>query len=193
MENSLNRAFSETLNIPEVGRTAYPWYAIRTRPRFEKTVAVGLRGKGYEEFLPIRRVRKAKSDRSIVVEHPLFPGYMFCRFDSIKCLPILTTPGVIYIVSSSKRLLPVPDEEIASLRKVIQSPLDIQDSSYMAGAKVRITQGPLIGVVGTVTRAKHNYRVVVSISMLQRSVAVEIADDCLTVEALSSTSALWEN
>jgi transcription antitermination factor NusG len=158
------------------------WYAIRTKPRFEKKVALGLRGKGYEEFLPLHQVRRAKSDRVVVVDHPLFPGYLFCRFDCTKRLPVLTTPGVIYIVSSREQLSSVSDEEIISLQKVMQSGLSIQESPYLIGTKVRIVTGPLAGVHGTVTRIKDMDRVVVSVAILQRSVAVEVVAESLAAQ-----------
>jgi transcriptional antiterminator NusG len=181
MEDLVRRTDCSSVGILRVECLTTAWYAIRTKPRFEKIIALALRGKGYEEFLPVQRVRKPKSDRTIVVEHPLFPGYVFCRFDSTNRLPVLTTPGVIYIVSNRKKLSPVPDEEISSLQRVMQSGLAIHSFPYLAGAKVRIATGPLAGVHGTVTRATDNYRVVVSVAMLQRSVAVEVAADSLAM------------
>ncbi len=165
-------------------RPAIAWYAIRTRSRFEKKVALGLRGKGYEEFLPLRCIPRSKSDRTVLVKQPLFAGYVFCRFDSTKRLPVLMTAGVSYIVSTREHPSPIPDEEMASLQRMVQSGLAIQDWPYLPGAKIRILTGPLSGLYGTVIRTNNNYRVIVSINMLKRSVAAEVAAGCLEFQDL---------
>src|ERR1035437_3207123 len=87
------------------------WYAIRVQSRFESVVSMALRGKGYEEFLPVYRTRRRWSDRFKDVDLPLFPGYLFCRFDVTgRLLPILTTPGLVSIVGAGRTPVPVPDE-----------------------------------------------------------------------------------
>ena len=140
---------------------AYPlcWYALRVRPRFEKMVASVLLLKGYEGFLPLYIRRSRWSDRIKNVELPLFPGYMFCRFDVNKRLPILVTPGVIQVVGIG----------------IVISGLQAEPRSYLnIGQRVRIELGPLAGVEGILTSTKGSSRLVVSVSLLQRSVSVEI-------------------
>jgi transcriptional antiterminator RfaH len=165
-------------------RPAIAWYAIRTRSRFEKKVALGLRGKGYEEFLPVRCIPRPKADRTVLVKQPLFAGYVFCRFDNTKRLPILMTAGVSYIVSTRDRPSPIPDEEIASLQRIVQSGLSLQDWPYFPGAKIRILAGPLSGLYGTVIRTNNKYRVIVSINILKRSVSAEVGAGCLEFQDL---------
>jgi transcriptional antiterminator RfaH len=161
------------------------WYAIRVKPRFEKIVALRLRGKGYEEFLPMRASCRERPGRVKLAEKPLFPGYLFCRFDETKRLPILMTPGLFYIVTLGGRLAPVPDDEIASLQAVVGSNLPIEECPYSPGDKVLITGGALTGVQGAVSRVKQNCRVIVSVSMLARSVAVEVDEASLATVKLN--------
>jgi transcription antitermination factor NusG len=148
------------------------------RPRCEKAVAESLRGKGYEEFLPLYRERRRWSDRVADVELPLFPGYVFSRFDVQKRLPILTTPGVMLVVSTGKVPQPVDDSEIEALQILVSSSLQLQPWPYLhIGQKVRILRGPLAGVEGILTAVKKQNRLVVSVTLLQRSVAVEVSED----------------
>jgi transcription antitermination factor NusG len=93
------------------------WYAIRVQSKFENFVSVTLRGKGYQEFLPVYRSKRRWSDREKEIDLPLFASYLFCRFDVRgRLLPILTTPGVISIVGAGKTPVPVSDVEISLSR-----------------------------------------------------------------------------
>jgi len=155
--------------------TALPWYALQVRPRFEKVIASTLLTKGYEGFLPLYRHRSRWSDRMKEVELPLFPGYLFCRFDINKRLPILVTPGVMHVVGIGKTPQPVEEDEIASLQSIVFSGLQAEPRSYLnIGERVRIEIGPLAGVEGVLVALKGANRLVVSVSLLQRSVSVEI-------------------
>ena len=152
-----------------------PWYALQVRPRFEKVVASTLVSKGYEGFLPLYRHRSKWSDRIKEIELPLFSGYMFCRFDVNKRLPILITPGVVQVVGIGRVPHPVTDEEIMALQSIVISGLQAEPRSYLnVGRKVRVEVGPLAGVEGIVTMLKGAHRLVVSVNLLQRSVSVEI-------------------
>jgi len=153
-----------------------PWYAIRIQSKLGGLAASGLRGKGYEDFLPLYRVRRKWSDRIKELELPLFPGYLFCRFDLKECLlPILTTPGVIGIVSAGKTPVPVDNEEIEAIRVTIRSGLPIQPWPIpQVGCRVYLEAGPLAGIEGIVTDTGKADRLIVSVSLLQRAVAVEI-------------------
>jgi len=160
------------------------WFALRVRPRAEKAVAESLRGKGYEEFLPLHRQRRRWSDRVIEIQLPLFPGYVFSRFDVRARLPILTTPGVVSVVSVGKVPQPVDDSEIASLQVIARSSLPVQPWPYLhLGSKVSIFRGPLAGAEGVLTAVKSESMLVVSVTLLSRSVAVEIPEDCVWPEA----------
>jgi transcription antitermination factor NusG len=151
------------------------WFALRVKPNCEKVVAQSLLGKGYEGFLPVYRLKRRWSNRQKIVELPLFPGYLFCRFDVLRRMPILMTPGILHIVGVGSIPEPVSDEEIESLKTVVDSPLNLQPWPFLAaGDRVQIQGGPLRGARGVVLASDAKDKLVVSISLLQRSVAVEI-------------------
>ena len=152
------------------------WYAIRVQSKFENLASATLRGKGYEEFLPLYRSRRRWSDRVKELDLPLFPGYLFCRFDvHDRLLPILTTPGVISIIGAGRTPVSVDDEEIGAIRAILRSGLAAQPWPFLrVGSKVYVERGPLAGVEGIITNTDKVYRLIVSVSLLQRSVAVEI-------------------
>lgn len=165
------------------------WYAIQIQSRLGNLASATLRGKGYEEFLPLYRTRRRWSDRMKELELPLFPGYLFCRCDPTdRLMPILTTPGVIGIVGAGKTPIPVDDGEIDTVRAVLRSGLAAQPWPFLhVGAKVRIAGGPLAGIEGIIINADKTHRLVVSVSLLQRSVAVEIDRDwaCPVADSMS--------
>lgn len=156
----------------------HPWYALRVRSNFEKVTAAYLEGRGYAPFLPLYRSRRAWSDRLKTVDLPLFPGYMFCRFDEQKRLPIVSTPGVVMILGAGKRPLPVDEEQVQALQLISSSGSPAEPWPYLrTGQRVRITHGALAGVEGLLVELRKVHRLVLSISLLQRSVAVEIDRD----------------
>src|ERR1035437_3674287 len=154
----------------------HPWYAIHVRSKFENLTSTALCGKGYEVFLPLYRSRRRWSDRVRKLDLPLFPGYLFCRLDvHDRLLPILTTPGVVAIVGAGKVPIPVFDEEIATIRAVLGSGLAAQPCPFLnLGTGVYIERGPLAGIEGIVTNLDKKYRLVISVTLLQQSVTVEI-------------------
>jgi transcription antitermination factor NusG len=156
------------------------WYALQVKTRFEKVVSRNLRGKGYEEFLPLYRRTSRWSDRTKEIELPLFPGYVFCRFNPLHRISILTIPGVNTIVGIGKILMPVEESELVNIRTVLESNLYCEPWPFLqVGQKVCVERGPLAGTQGIVILVKNRYRLVISVNLLQRSVAVEIDRDCL--------------
>jgi transcription antitermination factor NusG len=152
-----------------------PWFALHVRTRHEAGVAAHLEGMGYEDFLPLYKTRTRWSDRTKEVETPLFPGYLFCRFDPQNRLPILKTPGVIQVVGYSRQPIPVEETEIAAIQALVASGIPSQPWPYLeVGEKVRIQSGPLRGREGVLVEFKGTHRLILSIALLQRSVAVEI-------------------
>ena len=151
------------------------WYALHVRPRFESTVEIQLQGKGYEVFLPTYETKRRWSDRVKTLVQPLFPGYVFCRFNAGARLPVLTTPGVNSIIGIGKIPVPVDPQEITAIRSVIDSGIASYPCDYIRdGESVRVESGPLEGLVGIVQRCKNSDRLIVSLTLLMRSVAVEI-------------------
>ena len=151
------------------------WYAVSVRSRSESLVAANLRYKGYEPFVPTYKTSSRWSDRVKVVEKPLFPGYLFCRFNVHARLPILITPGVNFIVGVGKSPEPISDFEIDGIRSVVQSGLVYEPHAYITtGQRVRVEFGALAGLTGLVTEVRSKARLVVSVNLLMRSVSVEI-------------------
>lgn len=160
--------------MQEVGRDV-SWFALSTRRNREKNVAEILKGKGYEGFLPTYRTSRKWSDRYKELELPLFPGYVFCRFDPLRRLPILTTPGVILVVGNGRVPIPVEDSEIEALKRISRSHLQAEPWPYLqVGQRVLIEGGSLAGLEGILQDVRKSCRLVVSVNLLQRSVAVEV-------------------
>jgi transcription antitermination factor NusG len=169
-------------------QSSYQWFALRVKSRHEKAVALAIRSKGFEEFLPLYRWRQTWSDRSKWVEMPLFPGYVFCQLDPARRLPLLTIPGVLNFVCFGKTPVPIEDSEIASVQSAIQSDLVTEPCSFPnGGQRVRIGKGPLAGTEGILIDATDRQRVVVSITILRRSVAVNIESQWVEPLELSMT------
>jgi transcription antitermination factor NusG len=157
------------------------WYAIRVRARWEKVVAGALHGKEYDEFLPLYRKRSSWSDRIKEIDLPLFPGYVFCRSDLSGRAPFITTPGVIGILSFGGHPAIISQEEIEAVKAVIRSGVDAGPWPYIReGQRVRILRGALAGVEGILVRAKSDWRVVLSVETLCRSIAVEVDREWVT-------------
>jgi transcription antitermination factor NusG len=168
----------------------YPqWYALRIRSRFAGIASEVLRSKGYELYCPSFKIRRQWTDRVVTAESPLFPGYLFCCFDLIKRSDILATPGMIGIVGIGNNPIPVEYEELEAIRVVLKSGLSAQRWPYFnVGSPIRIEHGPLAGVQGTLLSADRMDKFVVSVNLLQRSVAVEI--DPTWVRPVTSDSAV---
>jgi len=151
----------------------HPWYALRVIAGREKSVAGLLRHKGFVDFLPLYASCRRWSDRIQKVDLPLFPGYVFCRFNAYDRLPILTTPGVVHVVGLGGTPEPVADGEITALQSVVGSGLLVQPWPFLkVGQRVIIQQGPLRNVEGTLMEEKGRTNLIISITLLQRSVSV---------------------
>ena len=151
------------------------WFALRTRSNFERQCASSLAQKGFETFLPTYSSRRKRWDRSVDLDLPLFPGYLFCRFDFRQKLPILMSPGVVHIVGFGSSPSPVEESEIVALQAIVESQLRSEPWPFLKiGQEVKITAGPLDGLQGILVNSKGRHRLVVSVTLLQRSVAAEI-------------------
>ncbi len=134
-----------------------------------------LETQGFECFLPKYKSVREWSDRKKEVEQPLFPGYVFCRFDYSQRRPIVVTPGVLQVVGCGRTPMPVEQREIEAIQFAIASEVPSQPWPYLEiGERVRIHTGKLSGLEGILVNFKGNHRVVLSVSLLQRSVALEV-------------------
>ena len=181
---------------PATGRAIWPskressqWFALAVKPRFDKAVARTLEMKGYETFLPLYKRQHREGTRSKDAELPLFPGYVCCRFDVESRLPILTTPGVIQVLGAGNTPIALADGEVLSLQTAIRSQLPLQPFPFFQmGQKIRIDRGVLAGVEGIVMSVKQCLRLVLSITLLQRSVLLEIDRDHVGAQQID-----WRN
>ena len=153
----------------------WPWFAILARTGREKNATILLENAGYECYLPVVKFTRQWSDRLKEIELPLFPGYLFCRMNPHNRLPVLMTPGVIQIVGIGKTPIPVEEQEIDAIQRVGKSGISLMPWPYLqVGHVARIEDGPLRGMTGIVIRIKSGLKLVLSVSLLQRSIAVEI-------------------
>jgi len=152
------------------------WFALRVKCRYEKLVSTLLRDKGYDEFLPLYWSRRRWSDRFQSVELPLFPGYVFCRLEPQQSrLPLLVTPGAMHFVGVGRSPEPIDDGEIGAIQAALRSGLRAEPWPFLkVGHRVRLEEGPLNGLEGILIEVRKQHRIVVSVSLLQRSMAVEI-------------------
>lgn len=163
-----------------IGTEIQKWYALQVRTRWESSTAVLLSGKGYQTILPTYKTKRRANGKFREASAPLFPGYVFCNFDAQNRLPILITPGVISVVGRGRVPLPVDDAEISAIQMVVASGLRAEPCSYLeVGQKVRIESDALHGLEGILVQIKGNHRIVVSVSLLRRSVALEIDRSCV--------------
>jgi transcription antitermination factor NusG len=152
-----------------------PCYAVRVRVRSEFKANAFLREQGFHSFVPsCERVRKW-SDRLRRAQVALFPGYVFCSFDLRDRVAIVKTPGVSEIVGIGRQPVAIDPAELAAVRLLMRAGVDCQPWPYLqVGKRVRVCAGPLAGLEGIVLAAKHAHRVVISVTLLQRSVATVV-------------------
>jgi transcription antitermination factor NusG len=171
----------------DLATTATHWFAVRAKTTHEKRVAALFERKGYEWFLPQYQARRRWSDRVKQVELPLFPGYVFCRFVSEERIAILTTPSVLGIAGIGKDPLPVDESEIEAIRRVLDKGFGLKPEPFLeVGRRVRINGGSLEGVEGMIESIRHKDRLILSVTLLQRSVSVDIDSAWVTVLPKSS-------
>lgn len=150
------------------------WYVVRVKANAERKVAQGLAGRDFEVFLPVLR-RVGGRNRSKRIEVPLFPGYIFARFDGRAALSVLMCPGVLHILSRGSVPEPVDPIEMHALQTVTRLARSVEPlTTFTTGETVRISAGPLADVHGLVLRDNGGQRLIVSISLLRRSVAAEV-------------------
>jgi transcription antitermination factor NusG len=157
-----------------------PWFALCVRSKYERRVADALISKGYDCLLPIYREQRKWSDRTKILELPLFPGYVFSRFDVEVRLPILTTPGVLTVAGIGKIPQPLDSGEVEQIRKVTAVGAPAQPWPFLKiGQRVRITAGPLTGVEGLLMQRRGETKVVLSVTLLEKSIAVQVESDSI--------------
>jgi transcription antitermination factor NusG len=158
----------------------YPWYALQTKPKNERKVGRLLELKGYECIAPTYRLKRKWSDRTVQIDFPLFPGYVFCRFNSSSLGKAVLTQGVIRIVGFGGKPAEVAPEEIKALRLLAQSDVLREPWKYLPdGTLALVESGPLTGVQGIICADKTRRRLVISVTLLQRSVGIQLDEGTL--------------
>jgi transcription antitermination factor NusG len=156
------------------------WFAVWTRSRQEKTAAAMLDSLGVPHFLPLKSESRQWSDRRQTVSVPLFSGYLFVRMNLLvdRKLCVLQVPGVAGFVGNSQGPLPIPDQQVEAVRAVVERGAGCTVHSLLeAGSLVRVVRGPLTGVEGRLVRVNSASRLVVSIELIHRSLAVSVATE----------------
>ncbi|MCA1650598.1 MAG: UpxY family transcription antiterminator [Acidobacteria bacterium] len=154
---------------------AAEWYAIWTRSRHEQVVRDQLALKGFEAFLPTIPRWSRWKDRKKRIDWPLFPGYCFARFEPQVRLPILQCPGVVSIVSFDGEIAPIPQCEIESIRRLVDSDLQYDPCPLIhKGMMVEVMHGPLKGVVGRLVRKGTHARLVLAVDLIGQAVSVDV-------------------
>jgi transcription antitermination factor NusG len=151
------------------------WFAVYTLSCREKQVSRHMEIHSIEHFLPVTKSRRRwKNGCTVLIEEPLFPGYLFVRIDRMARNQVLAVPGVHSIVGTGKDPIPLPQFEIETLRRSIDS-LKIEPHPYLSvGERATILRGPLAGMTGIVTRKKNGLRFILSLDLIMKSVAVEV-------------------
>jgi transcription antitermination factor NusG len=159
------------------------WYAAYTRANHERRVADQLAERGVENFLPQYETLRKWKDRNVRLQMPLFPGYVFVHLALQNRLQVLQVPGVACLVGFAGRPVAVPEGEFTRIRGFLKQGLRADPHPYLtAGRRVRVRSGPLEGMEGIVLRRKNGCRLVISLELIQRAIAVDV--DLVDVEAL---------
>jgi transcription antitermination factor NusG len=166
----------------EPGRTVR-WFAVWTRSRHEQVVRAQLDEKQVPAFLPTQTKWSRWKDRRKQIDVPLFPGYVFAQFDPDARLAVLKCTGVVSIVSVNGAPVPVPNEEIESIRTLVTSTLPYDPCpTIKTGTMVEVVHGPLTGVVGRLTRKGTQARLILAVNLIGQGVSVQV--DAADVRAL---------
>ena len=154
------------------------WYVVYTIVRHEKAVNSSLLDKSIDAYLPIREVVNKWKDRNKKVLLPLFPGYVFVNFDLNDKLNVLSTKGVIRILGVNGTPTPIPDQQVNSIKSLLESNLKFDLYSYLVeGREVEVVNGPLMGAHGKIEQRRGQNRLILSVDLIQRAVSVEVDID----------------
>jgi transcription antitermination factor NusG len=159
------------------------WYAAYTCANHEKKAATEISLRGVESFVPVYHSVRRWSDRRVELEMPLFPGYVFVHLGLPDRQKVVQVPGVVRLVGFGGVPAALPDEQIEILRTGLNRRLRAEPHPYLTvGRRVRLKSGPLAGIQGILLRRKGNFRVVISIELIQRALVVDA--DSADVEIL---------
>jgi len=171
--------------VQDASGLSLPWYAIYTRHQHEKVISQILTAKGLEVFLPLYNSTRRWKDRTVHLSLPLFPCYLFLRGMEERRLDVVTTPGIVSVLSVNGEPAVIPESEIEAVRKAIEWGNRVEPHPFLrVGDRVRVISGPLQGLEGILVRKKNLCRLVLSVELLERSASVEV--DVSSVERVAS-------
>jgi transcriptional antiterminator RfaH len=152
------------------------WFALYTKPRFEKKASEDLHALGIENYLPTYKTIRQWSDRKKMVELPLFPSYCFVSIQPSKYLEPLKANGVIKFVWFNNKPVPIPDKEIEAIKILCgsQLPLELSSIDFAPGQKVIVSQGVLSGIEGEYVKNSGKKKILVRINSINHGVIVSI-------------------
>jgi transcriptional antiterminator NusG len=165
------------MHMPGIAAAVRSWFALQTRPRYERKVHSELQEKGVQAFLPLHSEIHQWTDRKRTVEMPLFPGYIFVRVTSSvdDRVRVLRTNGVINFVGARNIGVAIPDSEIDSVQSVVKSGLPFNPHPHLEiGQRVYVRGGCLDGVQGVLTAVNGDRGLVISVNLIHRSIAMRI-------------------
>ena len=176
MSTDPNAGLTDEARITPAGDSELRWYALWTRSRHEQMVREQLDRKRVEAFLPTVTRWSRWKDRKKKIDWPLFPGYVFARFVPDERVGILKVDGVVQIISNNGILSPIPDEEIDSIRTLVESELAYDPVPLIKeGDMVKVVHGPLKGVVGRlITKKGAHARLILTVDLIGQGVSVEV-------------------
>lgn len=156
-----------------------PWFAVYTRPRYEKKVLKYLQDKGITVYLPLQRVLRQWSDRRKWVEAPLFSSYLFVQVDEARYFEVLNTPGVVRFITFEGKAVAIPDQQIATIRWLLSSDVEVAElnEKLESGDQVEIIKGPLRGLHGELLRYGNRHRIIVRLSELDKCLEIQLSEN----------------
>ena len=153
------------------------WFAVQTKPRYEKKIHMTLKRAGIDTFLPLTREVHRWSDRRMTVDLPLFPGYLFVHIIPLPVnrLPVLRTSGVISFVGIRQQGTAIPDDQVEHLRTLIDKRISVGPHPFLrVGQRVRIRGGCLEGLEGLLVASERDRRLIISVEAIEKSVAISV-------------------
>jgi len=162
-------------NTDHIDNSQLNWYALYTRPRFEKKVETQLSERTIEVYLPVQTVVRQWSDRRKKVKEPLFRGYIFVHVSSEDRKKSMKVDGVVKMVGFGGKPSIIPDGQIESIKRLLEGGVSLELHDYLqTGDLVEVTQGPFIGTKGRLIEKRNQRRFIINIDAIRQSIAVEI-------------------
>ena len=183
---NMSRLLSQS-TIASSGATSADWYALYTCSRHEKQIAAQLQQHDIEFFLPLYESLRRWKDRRVKIQLPLFPGYVFVRTELQRKSEVLHLPGAVRFVAFNGHPAILSEADLLTLRAGLNQGVRAQPHPYLRiGRRVRVCRGPLSGMEGILVRRKDHFRLVVSVDLIMRSIAIEV--DAADVEPVGPVS-----